>query len=337
MYYSWFNITAAYNNNNFSYNWVTVSNTFTTTATGIQTGTTITVTAPSPASNVIAVGQVVSGTGIPANTIITTVNSQTSFVVNKSVSLGSGSTTITFNTQNTSTYNVTIPDGLYEVADLNLYLQYVFLQNGHYLVNSAGQNVFYGEFLINVTRYAVQMNTYSFPTSLPTGYSNPAGVAFPPQTFNPSIVLPSSLGALLGYSSGLTTYLNQGNPTGQPTTNTYVQKNQTTGTLSYLSTSSPNIQPNSSILISCTAVDNPYAQPNSIIYSLTPSVNAGEIITEKPPQFMFNKLFDGTYNQLRVTILGSNLQPININDPSITIILAIADDDEVKRTVSFDK
>ena len=30
----------------------------------------------------------------------------------------------------TTTYNVTIPDGLYEITDINNYLQFVFIQNG---------------------------------------------------------------------------------------------------------------------------------------------------------------------------------------------------------------
>jgi hypothetical protein len=36
-------------------------------------------------------------------------------------------------------------------------------------------------------------------------------------------------------------------------------------------------------------------------------------------------LIDGTYNELRLTILGTDLQPIQINDPSIIIVLAIKD------------
>jgi hypothetical protein len=36
-------------------------------------------------------------------------------------------------------------------------------------------------------------------------------------------------------------------------------------------------------------------------------------------------LIDGTYNQIRLTFLGTDLQPIIINDPSITILLVIRD------------
>ena len=37
-----------------------------------------------------------------------------------------------------TTYTVTIPDGLYEISDLNSYLQYKFIANGHYLTQWLG-------------------------------------------------------------------------------------------------------------------------------------------------------------------------------------------------------
>jgi hypothetical protein len=43
---------------------------------------------------------------------------------------------------------------------------------------------------------------------------------------------------------------------------------------------------------------------------------------------MWNKLIDGTYNELRLTFLGPNLTPLIINDPNMTILLTIRDKDE---------
>jgi hypothetical protein len=82
------------------------------------------------------------------------------------------------------------------------------------------------------------------------------------------------------------------------------------------------------VLFSLTNINNPYSQPSSIIYSLNPSVAAGEQITERPPNFMWNKMLDGTYSQLLLTLLGTNLQPLTINDPNMTILLTIRDKDE---------
>jgi len=221
----------------------------------------------------------------------------------------------------TTTYTVSVPDGLYEIATLNQLLQFTMIANGHYLVNTAGQNVYYAEFIVNPARYAIQINTFLFPTSLPSGWSNPASLVFPTQTFNPVITLPANINKIFGYVAGFATNANTNNGYTPPVSQ-FVSK-LANGTLSYISTASPNLQPNSSILFSVSNINNPYSQPSSIIYALTPSVAIGEIITDKPSEFTWNKLIDGVYNQISLTILGLDLQPIKINDPNITILLAI--------------
>ncbi len=222
-----------------------------------------------------------------------------------------------------TTYTITVPDGLYEITTLNQLLQFTMIQNGHYLVNSASENVYYAEFVVNPARYAVQINTYLFPTALPVGWTNPAAVAFPPQSFNPIITIPAKFNVILGYTAGFATAQNLNNAYVPPTSK-YVSK-IANGTISYISTTAPNVQPNSSLLFSVSNIDNAYAQPTSIIYTLVPSVAVGEIISEKPPSFIWTKLINGTYNEIRLTLLGTDLQPITINDPSITIVLAIKD------------
>lgn len=220
-----------------------------------------------------------------------------------------------------TTYTINVPDGLYEITTLNQLLQYEMIKNGHYLVNSSGQNVYYAEFIVNPARYAIQINTFLFPTSLPVGWTNPAAVPFPAQTFNPIITLPANINNILGYVAGFTTAQNQNNAFVPPVSN-FVSK-LADGTLSYISTVAPNVQPNNSLLFSMSNIDNPYAVPTSILYTLVPSVAVGEIINDRPPNFIWAKMINGTYNELRLTILGNDLQPIKINDPSITIILAI--------------
>ncbi len=244
------------------------------------------------------------------------------------------------NALGTATFNATIPAGLYEVADLNYFLQYTFIQNGHYLINSAGQNVYYAEFLINANRYAVQINTFPVPTStgwtynagtgvwtgnVGTAYAGwttpvasiPAGTAgwgangFAPATFNPALTIPANLNAVLGFTTPVpfTTPLNSGVGTN----------------LSFISNTAPQVQPNSSVYLAISNIQNKYAIPNSIIYSLSPSVRFGEQINEYPPQFAWNKLLSGTYNELRLQLLGINFQPLTILDPNMTIVMVIRD------------
>ena len=84
----------------------------------------------------------------------------------------------------------------------------------------------------------------------------------------------------------------------------------------------------SSIYFALSNINNPYSQPSSIIYSLVAQGAVGELIRERPPQFMWNKMIDGAYNQLTLTFLGTDLQPIVIQDPSMTILLTIKEGDE---------
>ena len=53
-------------------------------------------------------------------------------------------------------FDVLIPDGLYQVLTLNAYLQFIMIQNGHYLVDANSKNVYYLEMILNPSRYAVQ-------------------------------------------------------------------------------------------------------------------------------------------------------------------------------------
>lgn len=220
-----------------------------------------------------------------------------------------------------TTYTINIPDGLYEIATLNKLLQFSFIQNGHYLVNASGENVYYAEFLVNESRYACQINTFLFPTSLPLGWSNPAAVPFPPQSFNPSVILPANINSILGYTANFTTDLNINNAF-TPPVSPFVSK-LVNGTLSYISTTAPNVQPNSSIIINISNIDNAYAQPTGTCYSIVPSVGIGEVINEKPVEFIWNKLIPGTYNQISIQLLGTDLNPIKINDPSMSFIFVI--------------
>ncbi len=222
-----------------------------------------------------------------------------------------------------TTYTVTIPNGTWEISAINAYLQYVFIQNGHYLVNGSGDNVYYAEFLVNPERYAIQINTFLFPIALPAGWSNPAAVPFPPQPFNPIVTLPAKFNEIMGYVVGFATDQNLNNAYVPPVSQ-YVSK-LANGTLSYISTTFPNVQPNSSILFSISNIDNSYATPSSILYTLTPSVSVGQVISERVPEFAWLPLINGTTSELRLTILGTDLNPIQLKDPQITIVLVIKD------------
>jgi hypothetical protein len=232
----------------------------------------------------------------------------------------------------TTTYTVTIPDGLYEIVELNNFFQFTMIQNGTYWITSTGSNVYPFEILLNPTRYAVQLNTYLVPTSLPVGATVPGSFpGWPTTTQNPVVTFPGNFNIIVGYPAGFVSNANVSNayvPPSPPSASTNYVAKTATGTLSYISSVAPQVQPNNTVLLSLSNINNPYSQPSSIIYSLNPAVAVGEQIYQTPPNFMWNRMIDGTYNELRLTFLGNDLSPLPIADPNMTILLTIRDKDE---------
>jgi hypothetical protein len=200
------------------------------------------------------------------------------------------------------------------------------------LIDATGNNVYYFEMLVNPTTYSIQINTFPVPTSLPTNYTAPSNwIGYPTTTYNPSLKFLANFNQIIGFSANFTT----------PLTNTgsFIGTFNQYGTYTVLSTTTPNVQPNSNMLFSVSNINNKYASPSSIIYSLSPNVAIGSQIIEKPPQFSWNKLLAGTYNELRLQLLGNDYKPLNILDKNMTILLAIKNikDEEVLSLIQGSK
>ena len=213
------------------------------------------------------------------------------------------------------TYPIVIPDGSYSVADLNSYLQYWAIDNSLYLINAAGNYVYFLNVAVNAVRYAIEITTTSIPYngdvgSLPLGWTLPLGFPVAPAvgaSWNPVLTIPKGMSEYLGQVVGFATDANSGVGT----------------TLAYLSTICPQIQPTPNVMVSITGISNKYAA-TPIIYSFSSAgVPFGSMLSERPNNLLWSTLNSGTYNELRVTFLGTDLRPMVLLDPSITLLLAI--------------
>jgi len=216
----------------------------------------------------------------------------------------------------TTTYTVNIPSGLYEISDLNNFLQYTFIMAGQYLINATSQNVYYAEFIVNPNTYAVNIVTYPVPTSLPSGWSVPvantqtgalAWAGFPTTFFNPLLTIPASLNLILGYTAGFATSQNTGNNT----------------VLTYTSSIAPQVQPNSNALMTISNISNIYSAPSSVIHNVTPNVGFGALITSIPNEYVWCDLLKGTINSLYIRFIGNDGNSLAILDGNMTVILLI--------------
>jgi hypothetical protein len=213
-----------------------------------------------------------------------------------------------------TTHTITMPDGFYTVSTLNFYLQDQMLQNLHYYTDSGGDIVYFLEWEINVSRYGVQLNAYPVPTpatATSLGYTLPAGatwgalplVASTPQL---TILATNNFKDIVGFNAG-----------------TYPPVVQSTN-YSKLSDYIPQVSPVNSIVMTCNLINNPLSNPSKLLYSFTPAnASFGELITIQPPEYTWNEISNGYYTQITINMLDQNLNPIQILDPQMVILLSI--------------
>ena len=205
-------------------------------------------------------------------------------------------------------YDVTIPDGNYTVEQINSYLQSFFIQNSKYLINSTtGQHLYYFELLTNPTTYKIQLVTYQIPTALPTGYSEgggPGSFHFPTvSSYCKMIISNNNFGSLLGFVPG--TYSGD-----------------------VVSTKTPQMSPVSSVLVTCSLINNKFTNPNNIIYSfVSGSVEYGRMLSVTNQDIQYSNIADGFYNEVRINFIDNNFNPLNIKDTNLIIYLIVKIDD----------
>ena len=207
-------------------------------------------------------------------------------------------------------YTITIPDGYYEISDLNSYFQSIMIANTHYMTNSAGQFIYFLEFIVNTSRYAVQINAYPLDTTIQSsnGYILPSGATWSvptTSTLSQFNVNTSGFGEVLGYEIG-----------------SYPDTQVGSSTLSFLSSKAPQITPYSSVLVSCNLVNNRAVIPSNILTSYTPLGNSiGSLFTFEPNYLQFADVEDGQYTQLVLEFRDQLNRSIIIRDPNMLISL----------------
>ena len=200
-------------------------------------------------------------------------------------------------------YFVELPIGFYEISDIRSYFQYVMTQNGHVMTNSeTEQTIYFIDILINNTIYSIDIITYPVPTSLPEGFTS--SITFPAVAKNPRFKLPLGMNDIFGYDADFITDAGSEIQT-------------------YNSTKTPNVTPDSSVLLFCDQVDNEFSNLG-ILYAISPSVSIGSLIVDRPSEAIYSKLKNGSYNHLTFRILSSKtFRPIEIVDSEINLIFSI--------------
>lgn len=203
------------------------------------------------------------------------------------------------------TYNITLPDGFYTISDVNNFMETFFINNGLYLIDNSGNNIYYWSIYTNSQYYRNQMLFYNVPTSLPVGWTQPSNfVGFPVSTICPQLViLNNNFTIYSGFTAG--TYGGGAVP------------------LSILSQNVPLGSNVNSLVIRCNIVSNPIGFPTDILDSFAVEGVFGTNINYTPRFEKWVKIKQGTYNSLIIDIVDQNYNPINIIDNNLTISLLL--------------
>lgn len=216
-------------------------------------------------------------------------------------------------------FNFTLQEGFYTVTDINAALQQLCIANGLYLINSAGNNVFYLTLLYNASTYGVQLICSLVPSSLPVGWTQPSNFAgYPSVPTTPCLVLlsASTLYKILGFSNS-TTY---------PST-------PSTTARSFLSTVTPIGSNVNSLIIRCSLVSNEVGSPSDILDTMPITSTFGSNINYSPPALKWVKLASGTYQKMEIQFVDQNLNSMTILDNNVCISLLINNKGQAKKEV----
>lgn len=214
-----------------------------------------------------------------------------------------------------STLTITIPDGGYNISDLNNYLRFWLITNGWYIENTASRDqTVYAEFRVNPSIYAVEFVSYLVPNALPLGYTAGSSISFPISSIGTQLIVNKvNFGTLIGFELG--TY-----PISAPIVISATA-----------STKTPIVSDVQNVLLTLDSTNNPFAPNSKIIHSISPAgTNYGQLITSTPPEISWVPNQSGWRQSITVQLTDQQLRPLYMVDTDITIKLLIRYRDDSK-------
>lgn len=212
-------------------------------------------------------------------------------------------------------YDILLYNQFLTIDDINLILKENLIMNGHYLVDSNGENWYPMNLSYNTARYCVQFDSFLIPPTLPTNYTNPGNVfyntAITPFNIFQLIIPSTNITKIFGFNAGI-----------------YPPSNQTSR-YAKLSDFIPNGSEVNSILVKCNLCSNDYSGTSDMIYSFPiGNTSFGTNIEKTSYEFAWIDIKTGSKNDITIEFCDQNYKPIFINDPNVCIQLLIKNKDE---------
>jgi len=211
-----------------------------------------------------------------------------------------------------NSYTIQIESGFYDVSALNSFIQSKMISNKHYMIDGSSQYVYFIEIVENKNKYAVQLNLYTVPTSAEAsslGWTKPAGASwsFPTSDTTPQVIFDSNINANLGFNK-----------------NIYYPSSPASSTVSFLSSTTPQITSVNSMILTCNLLNSSFASPNNILHTFSfGNAGFGDSIDVTPTTPTFLTISEGVYSSIKLQFFDGNLNPVEILDPSMVLMLVI--------------
>lgn len=265
-------------------------------------------------------------------------------------------------TINTASITVSLPDGMYEINDMNNYMEEQCIANSlYYIYNKTGlpgatgfdmsmdQKYYFFQILVdaqtqNVVLLALPVFSSTHMTTLNLRLPTMGALVWAPFTNDDvdGIVLfdtttPVAVNAestqpqtpmmsLLGFTTNIASFMLSAPSTIVSAYPAPLTRIWNTGSISTESTAVPNINPQSTILLGCSLVNNGRfvnATSFDIFYAFTTSVAKGEIQELTTYNDEWNSVNSSSITSFTVTMYDQRHSPLNIKDPNIFFLVTI--------------
>jgi hypothetical protein len=210
-----------------------------------------------------------------------------------------------------NTYNLTIPNGYYDITTFNNYIKFFLESNNLYLVDNNNIKQYYINFSYNLTYYSIQLDIKPLPNILPSGWANP-GPALPSIQKTPRILFNSKINEFLGFNI-----------------NEYYPSNIMSVSYQKLSPNVPISTYINSIVIRSNIIDNKISYPSDIL-TILPIFNVeyGGNLNYQSQSDNFISIKEGSYDSILISLYDDSANNlINNIDKNIILLLTIKIDD----------
>jgi len=217
----------------------------------------------------------------------------------------------------TYTLPIILPDGFYQISDINNYIEAQMIANGLYLVSPTGTYVYFFQVFLNLNYYNIQILLSAVPTTVASGaysgyvlpatgyWSTVSGNGLPTVSSTPAftLVTTGSISTIIGFNTGIypSTTLSQ----------------SISGTLTPVGTTV------NALLMRCNLINNGLAMPSDILDLVPINGTFGYNITYDPSFEKWIAIRDGTYSSMIITFTDQNNNTLYSRDPNLALSLLI--------------